>query len=461
MNIKELREKRAEQAKEIRRLADLLTGDKKDFTAEERAAWDKVNDEYNANSRQLEIAERADKVKTEMEARREERAGIPGRDDQNSDESRSHQNGNAGRDSTAAATEEDRSLAIQAWFREQCGEVLEDRHEEACRRLAFNPRRRQLDIELMPTHRHQRFARAYREAPTGRAEERALSAVTGSAGGTTVSPGTLVNSLELAMLQFGGVAQVAETIRTTSGEPMIWPTANDTSNSGRQLGESAAVTTLDPTFGAVTWSAYKFTSDEIKVPTELLEDSAIDLPSVIGAMLGERLGRIQNTKYTTGTGAATPYGIVTASALGKTTASATAIVADELFDLVHSIDPAYRTAGFGWMMHDNILLALRKLKDGNGQYLWQSGMQEAAPDRLLSYPITINQDMQSSIATATKTILVGLFNKYKIRQVNAIRLYRLVERHRENDQDAFLAFIRADGNLLNAGVAPVKHMLQA
>jgi HK97 family phage major capsid protein len=75
-------------------------------------------------------------------------------------------------------------------------------------------------------------------------------------------------------------------------------------------------------------------------------------------------------------------------------------------------------------------------------------------------PYTINQDMQATIATGTTTIVFGQMSQYKVRQVNSIRLYRLVERYRENDQDAFLAFIEADGNLLDAGDHPVKCMVQ-
>ena len=101
---------------------------------------------------------------------------------------------------------------------------------------------------------------------------------------------------------------------------------------------------------------------------------------------------------------------------------------------------------------------IRKLKDGFGNYLWQSGLQQGVPDRVLSYRHTINQDMDSTIASGKKTILFGALNYYKIRTVGEIRMYRLVERYRDTDQDAFIAFIREDGNLLTAGTAPVKIM---
>jgi HK97 family phage major capsid protein len=133
----------------------------------------------------------------------------------------------------------------------------------------------------------------------------------GASGGYTYGE-TFVQQLELATLAYGGMFDVASIIRTETGAPMRWPTANDTTNTGRQLGESTAVTTTtDPTFGQVIWNSYKFSSDAILVPYELIRDSAFDLASELAQMLGIRLGRIQNTKYTTGTGANTAKGIVT------------------------------------------------------------------------------------------------------------------------------------------------------
>ena len=110
------------------------------------------------------------------------------------------------------------------------------------------------------------------------------------------------------------------------------------------------------------------------------------------------------------------------------------------------------------MLHDSILLILRRLKDGQGAYMWQPGLQQGVPDKLLGYSVNINQDMDSTVASGKNTILFGQINKYKIRQVNEVRMYRLQERYRDTDQDGFIAFIRQDGNLLNAGTAPVKYL---
>lgn len=457
MTAKELREKRAPLAVRIREMADKINAESRDFTAEEKPAWESVNNEYNTLTRQIELADRVEAVEADQQRAAGDRT--IGREDRTPDRDR-----NAGRDGAEAITDEHRSLALQAWFRSQSRKSLSDEQTGACRRLGFNPNVSELDIRLLPTRDYRQLQDTFvnRRSELDRLELRTLGTVSGPSGGYLIPPQTLIRRLEVNMLAFGGVRQVAETISTTSGEPLEWPTADDTSNTGAQLAESTTIgSSVDPSFAKVIWNAYKFSSKPILVPYELLEDSAFDLPGLIGDMLGERLGRITNTKFTTGTGATTPKGIVTCSTAGKTTASATAVTADELMDLVHSIDPAYRSTGCGWMMHDSILLAVRKLKDGNGQYLWSEGLRGGYPDTLLSYPITVNQDMQSSLATATKTFLFGQLNKYKIRRVNGLRLYRLQERYRDTDQDAFIAFVREDGNMLTAGTQPIKHMLQA
>jgi len=296
-------------------------------------------------------------------------------------------------------------------------------------------------------------------SPAMRAEGRALSAITGSAGAFTI-PSGFVNSLEIALLQFGGILQVADIIRTEQGNDLAWPTADDTSNKGVRLGENTAVSEQDIVIGQTIWNAYKYTSKMIKVPTELLEDSAFNMAQVIGEMLGERLGRIINEENTTGTGASQPKGLVTASTLGVTAAGAAAIVWTELDDLIHSVDPAYRPQ-CSFMFHDNVMLYLRKLLDTTNRPFWTDMPNGTPPTTIKGFPYTINQDMASAVATTNKTILFGDMRKYKVRQVRTIRLKRLDERYGESDQVAFVAFLRQDGNLLDAGTNPVKYLQQA
>lgn len=449
LTAKRLREDRAPLAHQIRELADLANNEKRDFSAEEQEKWDSLNKAYDEHTRAIELAERAEKVTFEQEApadeqRPETRSGKPGRHDVD------HAPAREGAEDRSLPsnepTEEDRAFALQAWLRCGVDKEISERHRRAAAKCGISPNAKEITLNMRGDYRNVRR------------ELRALSAQSGTAGAHTIAEGFMA-SLERAMLHFGGMRQTSEIMRTTGGNSMPWPTANDTSNSGALLGENTAVTDADPVYGQVVFNAYKYTSKQVKIPVELLEDSAFDMAAEVGTMLGERLGRITNTHFTTGDGASKPKGIVTAATLGKTTAGATAITFDEVIDLIHSVDVAYRTDA-GFMFHDNVLAVLRKLKNGSNEYLWQPSVAMGAPDRLWGYPYYINNDMASSVASAAKTMLFGALNKYKIRDVAGLRLVRLNERYADADQVGFIAFSRHDGNLLDAGVAPVKYMQQ-
>jgi len=193
-----------------------------------------------------------------------------------------------------------------------------------------------------------------------------------------------------------------------------------------------------------------------------LQDSAFNLPQFLGSVLGERLGRGTAAAYATGTGTAQPNGLVTAATLGVTAASATAIADTELIDLVHSVDIAYRNQpGAGWVMNDAIVKAIRKLKDSDNQFIWQPGLTVAEPDRLLGFPIQVDQQMSSALTAGQKVALFGALRKYVIRDVLGVTLTRLVERYAEFHQQAFVAIMRTDADLLDAGTNPVKYLLLA
>ena len=189
-----------------------------------------------------------------------------------------------------------------------------------------------------------------------------------------------------------------------------------------------------------------------------MQDSAFNLTSELGSLLGERIARILNTHFTTGTGSGQPSGVVSGAISGKTTASATAITAGEIIDLFHSVDPMYRDgASSVWMCNDSTISAIRKLTDDQGQFLWQAGMQAGIPDRLYGRAVVVNQDVDS-IAATKFPVIFGDFSLYKIRDVAGVRLYRMDERYRDYDQTGFVIFSRHDGVLLNAGTNPVKYL---
>lgn len=291
----------------------------------------------------------------------------------------------------------------------------------------------------------------------------AMSTTTTTEGGFTVAT-EYMRAVERALKDFGGMLEVATVINTASGATMNFPTNDATAEVGAIIGQNTTVNRADTTFANVAVDVYKYTSNDIAIPFELLQDSFIDIETLVQTILAERLGRIWNTHATVGTGTGQPRGIVTGAALGKTgtTGQTTSVTYDDLVDLQHSVDPAYRRLpGVGFMFSDSTLRAIRKLKDSQNRPLfvpgYETGMPGGAPDTLLGSPIYINQDMPTMAANA-KSILFGAYSKYVIRRVMDLTVFRMTDSaFTRAGQIGFVAFQRAGGNLVDVGGASVKY----
>ena len=293
-------------------------------------------------------------------------------------------------------------------------------------------------------------------------EQRVQTAGTTTAGGFTV-PVELAAFIEQAMIATGPMydSSLFTVINSTDGRTFNIPTVDDTASTAEAHTEGGTVTDdggKDVVFAQKVLSAYAFDSEWVRWSAELNADSIFNMESLLGELLGSRLGRIANSKLTTGSGSSDVEGIVTNSALGKTAAGTAAITADEIIDLIHSVDPAYRASpNSAIMMNDSTLAAVRKLKDGDGNYLWQMGNYQAGvPQSILGYPVVVNQAMDS-LATAKKVMLFGDMSKFYVRKVGGPSLY--VARERFAPDFGLLGFVRFDGVLVNT--AAIKHLITA
>ena len=446
MTLKEMLEKRAKLVADMRAMNDKIQAEKRDFTAEEQASWETINRDIDALTADIEKAEREQQRSTrlaELEQFTRTEADEPGRENEDTRRENRRESRPANAREAFERAEQRIASAMQGWLIAGANRPISEDQRDACRVLGINPHEREIGMSL----------------PDRRA---ALSAITGAAGGFTVPEGFVAN-LEVALLDFGGVREAGTVMRTTSGNDLPWPTVNDTGNKGARVAENSAVaddTGMASAFGQIVFKAHKYTSKLILIPQELIEDSAFNLATFVGQQCGIRIGRIQNEEMTTGTGGNMPNGIVPAASDGVTAASATAVTVDELIDLQHSVGTAYRGRA-QWMFNDSVLKAVRKLKDGEGRYLWQPSVIAGAPSLLLGKPYVVNSDMAATVESGAVTFLFGDLRKYMIRDVNSIRLRRLVERYAEYDQVGFVAFMRSDGNLLDAGTNPVKKLTQA
>lgn len=287
-----------------------------------------------------------------------------------------------------------------------------------------------------------------------------MSTTTTTQGGYTV-PTEVYGAVLDVLKAYGGVREVATVIETESGNPINYPTSDGTSETGELIAENTTATGADPSFGVVTLSTYKFSSKIVAIPFELLQDAAVDMEAFIAKRLGERLGRSLNAYFTTGTGSSQPQGVVTASTAGKTgtTGQTTTVIFDDLVDLIHSIDPAYRNDSCRFMMNDASLKVIRKLKDSQNRPVFipgWDGLGGKMPDTLLGYGVTINQDVATMAANA-KSILFGDFSRYTIRDVMGMTLFRFDDSaYAKLGQVGFLAWMRSGGVMTDGG-APWKH----
>lgn len=287
-----------------------------------------------------------------------------------------------------------------------------------------------------------------------------MSTTTGSEGGYTVQTEVARRVVD-ALKAFGGMRAAADVIRTEMGNDMSFPTSDGTAEVGELIAQNTTATAADPTFGTVSLVAYKFSSKIVAIPFELLQDSQIDVAAFVEGRLTQRIGRITNQMFTTGTGTAQPRGVVTGATLGKTgtTGQTTTVIFDDLVDLVHSVDPAYRAAPrVRWMMNDASLKVIRKLKDSQNRPVFlpgYDGLGGAMGDSLLGYTVTVNQDVATMAANA-KSILFGDFGQYLIRDVMAPTLFRFEDSaYAKLGQIGFLMWHRAGGQLLDT--AAVKY----
>lgn len=281
----------------------------------------------------------------------------------------------------------------------------------------------------------------------------AMSTTTGSEGGYAVQSDVAKTVVEM-LTAFGGMRDVADVIATEMGNPLSFPTSDGTAETGELIAENTTATAADATFGTVAVNAYKFSSKIMAVPIELLQDANVDIEAFINNRLVQRVGRITNTYFTTGTGTAQPRGVVTGASSGKvgTTGQTTSVIYDDLVDLIHSVDPAYRANGnCRFMLNDASLKVIRKLKDSQNRPIFIPGydLNGGMPDTILGYEVAINQDVATMAANA-KSILFGDFKKYLIRDVMQITLHRFTDSaYAKLGQVGFLMWARSGGNLLD------------
>ena len=280
----------------------------------------------------------------------------------------------------------------------------------------------------------------------------ALQIGTDSEGGYLV-PDEYERTLVEALEEENIFRQMAKVIKTSSGDRKIPVVASK--GTASWIDEEGAFPESDDSFGQVSIGAYKL-GTMIKVSEELLNDSVFDLQSYISREFARRIGAKEEEAFFTGDGKGKPLGVLAATGgaeTGVTAASATAVTADELMDLYYSLKSPYRKKSM-WVLNDSTIKAIRKLKDNNGQYLWQPSLTAGAPDMILGRPIKTSAYMPA-IAAGAKTIAFGDFSYYWIADRQGRSFKRLNELFAATGQVGFLASQRVDGKMILAEAVKV------
>lgn len=388
MNSIQLREKRAALVNEMNHIVAAAQTEGRSLNAEENQKFDAIENDVRALGESAEKIERAEQMKKEIAA---------------------------GREARAEQKEITKHEAFSKYLRHGLG--------------ALNAEERSL-VE-------QRGTDPQLTTP-------------GSAGGFLV-PEDFSNILDVASKFTGEVERLAQVLNTQSGATLPYPKVDDTSVVGAILSEGSADVVSDMTFAALNLGAYTYSSKIVKVSYQLLQDAAFDLDAFLVDTLGQRIARGQNAHFTTGTGSSQPTGLITAGSSALTTASATAITADEILTLIHSVDKSYRnSASFALMGADSTAAAIRKLGVGssNDFPVFIPGMAAGEPDRVFGVPFYVNNDM-AAIAATNKPLVAADFSKYVVRNAGGVQMLRLNERYADALLVGFIAYKRSDAGAIN------------
>jgi len=280
----------------------------------------------------------------------------------------------------------------------------------------------------------------------------ALQIGTDSEGGY-ITPQEYETRLTVALEEFNVLRGVVDVMPTSSDRNIP---VEATRGVATWTAEEAAYTQSDPAFSQVVLGAHKL-GRIVKVSEELLQDAFFNVESYLAENFGRAFGEAEEAAFANGDGSGKPTGIVQGSTLGVSAAGAAAITSDELIDLYHALKRPYRARAW-WLMKDDSAKLIRKLKDGDNQYLWQPGLQAGEPDTILGRPVAISDGMPAP-TTGNKSVVFGDMSFYRVADRSGKVMQRLNELYAANGQVGFRMFMRVDGKVTLAEA--FQHLIQA
>ncbi|AWD90234.1 major capsid protein [Dickeya phage Sucellus] len=284
------------------------------------------------------------------------------------------------------------------------------------------------------------------EVRAAMAEMRAMNTGVPADGGYTIDTQTL-GTIVQQRYTLGGVTAACRVLPTSKGNPMAWSVSKEGIVRGVIVKEATNHGKSSSQFDSVTLSSFKISSQVILVSEELLTDSEADIAGYVVGIARNRIDRGINNYVIRGTGVEQPKGIINSVTAGMSTEIPTVadFTYDDVIDLYHSVDPAYRSdPSFAYATHDKTLRQMRKWKDEEGRPLYIRSLSETMPDTFGGDRIIIDNDMPELAAGAKGFMLAGMFSSVIIRRVGGMTVRRLDELYAETGQVGFLAYERFD-----------------
>lgn len=389
--INELKERRGAIVKEMRSLLDLATDEKRDLNADEQSKYEAMEADVDRIGKQVEKVEALDRLDNELKAERDSnyRPGIESKGDKpraNAEYTNSFFDGYARRGKNG----------------------MDARHYNA------------------------------------------LEGGTDSEGGYIVPEEFETQVVRL--LDLGNPIRAAANVIRTGSDRNVPIETDD--GSFAFIAEEGSYTEDDPEFGRVVLGAHK-AGGIIKVSEELLQDAFFDLQSYMVDLAGRRYNNLEDSNYGNGNGSGKPTGLFQTATVGGVNVTGTtgdvsatpAITSDDLLDTFHGLKRSYR-GNATWVTSDALAKMIRKLKDDDNQYLWQPGLTEGQPDRLLGRPVVITEGAPT-IAVSTKSIIFADLSQYYIVERMGMTMQRLNELYAGNGQIGFRFMKRIDGKMVD------------
>ena len=436
LEAKGLREKKYALGQKMLEITKTIGAEGRPFTEEERTSFDRMDSDFNDLRETVERMELAEQRAFESEAIQQQIQKQDAEIERKKD--------------TATPTYDDQEMAFRAWSLQAAGAPsIRQEFVDAADKCKVALRGDTMSLKLLK--RPPSLAELREQAKDLTFRATTAQTITTTGGGHTFTS-TIVNRMEVALKEFGGMRSVATVLRSDSGEDLLVPTVDDTTRVSSVLAINTAAAVNSLVFGQVSLAVAKYSTGIILLPVELAQDTAVDLVAFIGEALGIRAARGTNAHFTTGsTTAGKPFGGITQGNDAVAATTGTVITYARMRNLEHALDPAYRANGTV-MCHDNILRDIKKLVDSNGNPIFHPTLGPlAGGGQVMGYRTVINQNMVSDTTTKNaRCLAIGDFSKYWIRDIRSFDLRVLSERYAELAQVAYVGFHRHAGRTIIA-----------